>query len=256
MYGLTAEQVAAAKGAVVEQSRNHQQGAVGGVVSSDLNHPNALAGVEARSVAECSEAKWSNEAIAEPRNTRPEGSDSDRRGTPNVVPENLSESEKSLVNIICKGFKDSSAEATKKLLGEGRLPVEIIDRCIVPALDIVGKDFETGKKFLPQLLLAADTVSASFAVIKAHLEATGNAQESKGSIVICTVFGEHTPLRVVAERKFFTSRSRGSRTTTSGKTSSRPCSKTTATRSWIWGKMFPRKKWSRLFWRRTFSSLG
>ena len=142
VYGLTAEQVAAAKGAVVEQGRNHQQGAVGGVGSSDLNHPNALAGVEARSVAECSEAKWSNEAIAEPRNTRPEGSDSDRRGTPNVVPENLSESEKSLVNIICKGFKDSSAEATKKLLGEGKLPVEIIDRCIVPALDIVGKDFE------------------------------------------------------------------------------------------------------------------
>ena len=106
------------------------------------------------------------------------------------LPENLTESENSLINIICKGFKDLSPDATKKLLEEGKEPVEIIDRCIVPALDIVGKDFEVGKKFLPQLLLSADTVSNSFAVIKAHLEASGVAQESKGSIVICTVFGD------------------------------------------------------------------
>ena len=112
-----------------------------------------------------------------------------RREAPNL-PENLTESENSLINIICKGFKDLSPDATKKLLEEGKEPVEIIDRCIVPALDIVGKDFEIGKKFLPQLLLSADTVSNSFAVIKAHLEASGNAQESKGSIVICTVFGD------------------------------------------------------------------
>ncbi|MBR0496159.1 MAG: dihydropteroate synthase, partial [Treponema sp.] len=112
-----------------------------------------------------------------------------RREAPNL-PENLTESENSLINIICKGFKDSSPDATKKLLEEGKEPVEIIDRCIVPALDIVGKDFEIGKKFLPQLLLSADTVSNSFAVIKAHLEASGVAQESKGSIVICTVFGD------------------------------------------------------------------
>lgn len=106
------------------------------------------------------------------------------------LPENLTEAESRLIDIINKGFKDSSAEATKTLLAEGKPPVEIIDRCIVPALDIVGKDFETGKKFLPQLLLAADTVSNSFAVIKAFLESSGAKQESKGTIVICTVFGD------------------------------------------------------------------
>lgn len=106
------------------------------------------------------------------------------------LPENLSENEKSLIDIINKGFKDSSGEATKKLLQDGKQPVDIIDRCIVPALDIVGKDFEIGKKFLPQLLLSADTVSNSFAVIKAHLESSGIKQESKGTIVICTVFGD------------------------------------------------------------------
>ena len=145
VYGLTAEQVAAAKSGAL---------GIGGA------------------------------ATAEPQKARPPVA-----GTPKL-PGNLTESESLLINIICKGFKDSSPDATKKLLEEGKEPVEIIDRCIVPALDIVGKDFEIGKKFLPQLLLSADTVSNSFAVIKAHLEASGVAQESKGSIVICTVFGD------------------------------------------------------------------
>ncbi len=162
VYGLTAEQVAAAKSGAL---------GIGGAASAVAEQSGAM------------------KRTAEPQKARPEGSDSDRRGTPKL-PENLTESESSLINIICKGFKDSSPDATKKLLEEGKEPVEIIDRCIVPALDIVGKDFEVGKKFLPQLLLSADTVSNSFAVIKAHLEASGVAQESKGSIVICTVFGD------------------------------------------------------------------
>lgn len=155
IYGLTAEQVALAKGNAP------------GIGAPPSGVPNA-------------ERNGANSGSAD---------SPARKGVPKL-PENLTDSENSLINIICKGFKDSSPDATKKLLEEGKEPVEIIDRCIVPALDIVGKDFEIGKKFLPQLLLSADTVSNSFAVIKAHLEASGVAQESKGSIVICTVFGD------------------------------------------------------------------
>ena len=94
-----------------------------------------------------------------------------------------------LIKIIEKGFKDQAAEATEKLLAT-RQPVEIIDNCIVPALDNVGKDFEKGKKFLPQLLLSAETVSNSFSKIKETMENSGQAQESKGTVVIATVFGD------------------------------------------------------------------
>ena len=98
--------------------------------------------------------------------------------------------EKNLIDIIYKGFKDQSAPLTKKMLEEGAKAVSIIDRCIVPALDMVGKDFEKGQKFLPQLLLSADTVSYAFEVIKTFLKETGMAEESKGTIVIATVFGD------------------------------------------------------------------
>ncbi|WP_318743106.1 homocysteine S-methyltransferase family protein [Treponema sp.] len=94
-----------------------------------------------------------------------------------------------LIKIIEKGFKDQAAGATEKLLAT-RQPVEIIDNCIVPALDNVGKDFEKGKKFLPQLLLSAETVSNSFSKIKETMENSGQAQENKGTVVIATVFGD------------------------------------------------------------------
>lgn len=104
--------------------------------------------------------------------------------------EKVDNSEKQkLIDIICKGFKEQAGELTRELLRTMQ-PVEIIDDCIVKALDSVGKDFESGKKFLPQLLLSADTVSKSFAVIKESLDASGNAGESKGKIVIATVEGD------------------------------------------------------------------
>lgn len=97
--------------------------------------------------------------------------------------------EKELIQIIEKGFKDKAADATAKLL-EKNAPVKIIDNCIVPALDNVGKDFETGKKFLPQLLLSAETVGNSFLKIKETLAASGKEQKEKGTIAIATVFGD------------------------------------------------------------------
>ena len=60
----------------------------------------------------------------------------------------------------------------------------------MPALEIVGKGFESGKLFLPQLLMAAEAASAAFEVIRAALEKAGNAAEPKGPIIIATVKGD------------------------------------------------------------------
>ncbi|HOE07384.1 MAG TPA: cobalamin-dependent protein, partial [Treponemataceae bacterium] len=108
-----------------------------------------------------------------------------------------SSQEKTLKEIIIKGWTEEAAAAAEDLLsgktspsGKPLLPLEIINDHIVTALDIVGKEYETGKKFLPQLLLSAETVSKSFEVIKKHLASTGEAQETKGDILIATVHGD------------------------------------------------------------------
>ena len=76
------------------------------------------------------------------------------------------------------------------LLAAGRTPVEVIDGEIVPALEKVGKGFESGKVFLPQLLMAAEAAASAFEVIRAALAQSGTATEPKGPIVIATVKGD------------------------------------------------------------------
>ena len=98
--------------------------------------------------------------------------------------------ESPLKGAIVHGLKADAATVAGGLLATGIKPVEIIDGEIVPALEVVGKGFETGKVFLPQLLMAAEAASAAFEVIRAALAKSGTQSEPKGPIVIATVKGD------------------------------------------------------------------
>lgn len=94
-----------------------------------------------------------------------------------------------LMACIMKGYADQATKETEELL-KTCAPMDIVNNHIVPALDAVGKDYAAGKKFLPQLLLSADTVSNAFAVLKAALASSGEKQEVKGRIIMATVQGD------------------------------------------------------------------
>lgn len=66
--------------------------------------------------------------------------------------------------------------------------LEIINDELIPALDEVGKGFEKGTIFLPQLLMSAEAAKAAFAVIKDSM--AGKPREMKGKIIIATVKGD------------------------------------------------------------------
>ena len=95
-----------------------------------------------------------------------------------------------LTAAIVHGLKQDAAMIAGGLLSSGKAPVEVIDGEIVPALEIVGKGFETGKVFLPQLLMAAEAASSAFEVIRDVLAKSGTKTELKGPIVIATVKGD------------------------------------------------------------------
>ena len=100
-----------------------------------------------------------------------------------------------LTKAIFKGLKENAKAETLKLLtgsdgSEQMSAMDVINTRIIPALDMIGKDFEQKKAYLPQLLMAADAAKEAFAVIKAELEKKGVAGEKKGPIVIATVKGD------------------------------------------------------------------
>ena len=74
------------------------------------------------------------------------------------------------------------------MLAENKQPIELINQEIVPALDIVGKGFESKTLFLPQLLMSADSAKIAFEEVRKAMPAgEGN---TKYSIVIATVKGD------------------------------------------------------------------
>lgn len=101
----------------------------------------------------------------------------------------VSSDDRTLKDIIIQGRKEESAPKTIEML-KTVTPMEVVNEHFIPALDIVGDRFESGKIFLPQLIQSAEAVKKAFVIIKDHIEKSGEKKTSKGKIVLATVQGD------------------------------------------------------------------
>ncbi len=92
-----------------------------------------------------------------------------------------------LKSAIRKGLKSEAGRITKDLL-QNRSPLDVINEEIIPALDLVGKEFEEKTLYLPQLLMSAEAAKEAFEQIKSFLPA--DSADSKGIVVLATVRGD------------------------------------------------------------------
>lgn len=97
--------------------------------------------------------------------------------------------ELSLSESIEKGLKDRAHGAVTELIKD-KEPLVIINEEMIPALDRVGKGFEKGTVFLPQLLMSAEAAKAAFEVIKEQLAKNGMEEGKKGTVILATVRGD------------------------------------------------------------------
>ena len=93
-----------------------------------------------------------------------------------------------LHQAACKGLKEAAAAQAKAQADSGREILDIINGELVPALDEVGKGFEKGTLFLPQLLMSAEAAKEAFQVLKDYLPPAENAGEPQ--IILATVKGD------------------------------------------------------------------
>lgn len=93
-----------------------------------------------------------------------------------------------LFRAVMKGLVSEARDSMKKLLEDGSDPMEYVNAQLIPALDEVGKGFEKGTVFLPQLLMSADAAKAAFEVVKQHMQ--GKEKTVKGRVILATVKGD------------------------------------------------------------------
>ena len=93
-----------------------------------------------------------------------------------------------LMTSVIKGFKEKAGEITKELL-KIKVPLDLVNNEIIPALNKVGIGYENKTIYLPQLLMSAEAAKSSFEVIKEFM-ANGEKADSKGKVIIATVKGD------------------------------------------------------------------
>ena len=94
-----------------------------------------------------------------------------------------------LDEAIIRGLKADAARLAKIAL-ETESGLALVERHLIPALDRVGEEYETGKAFLPQLLSAAQAAQAVFEVIRTAIAERGGEPVKKGALAIATVRGD------------------------------------------------------------------
>lgn len=103
----------------------------------------------------------------------------------------LLDSERQLIEWLSDMNEDDAMSLAKKMLLEDNIsPIRVLELCRM-AMDIVGKRFEAGDYFLPELVLAGEMLDAVGAIAKPLIQQTDTSEAKKlGKVLIGTVHGD------------------------------------------------------------------
>ena len=93
-----------------------------------------------------------------------------------------------LKRAVLSGDDERAAELTKKALEEGIEPGKVLNEALIPAMEIVGREYEEGERYVPEMLISAEAMKAAMGVLRPRLVETG--VRLKGKVVIGTVEGD------------------------------------------------------------------
>lgn len=93
-----------------------------------------------------------------------------------------------LYEAVFKGDLGKAKASVQALIDAGEDPQSIIDNNMVPAMEAIGKEFEIGKVFVPNLLLSARAMKGALELLKPLMLAEQTT--TLGTVVIGTVKGD------------------------------------------------------------------
>lgn len=94
-----------------------------------------------------------------------------------------------LQSAIVHGMREEALVQCEKLLQN--IPTQdLIEKEIVPALDIVGRAYEEKRAYLPQLLMSAEAAKAAFSVIKKQIFKENTSIKKGKKVILATVKGD------------------------------------------------------------------
>ncbi len=93
-----------------------------------------------------------------------------------------------LFNAILKGKLEDAKAATQEAIDKGLDPQDIINGDMIRAMSEIGRQFQEGTAYVPQLLMAARAMKGAMELLKPLM--AGKSVETLGKVVIGTVKGD------------------------------------------------------------------
>ena len=94
-----------------------------------------------------------------------------------------------LINAIADMDEEGALALTRELLDRGATPTVILDDCRA-AMEIVGKRFEAGEYFIPELIRAGEMLKGISAEVKPHMTSAQADVKKLGKVIVGTVKGD------------------------------------------------------------------
>ena len=93
-----------------------------------------------------------------------------------------------LTQAIIDGDKARAVELTQQCLDEGEEPNAIVEERLVPGMAVIGEQFQCDEIFVPEMLIAANAMKASLAILEPLIAAAGI--KAPHTVIIGTVQGD------------------------------------------------------------------
>src|ERR1039458_2899346 len=93
-----------------------------------------------------------------------------------------------LGDAVVSGNAKAPLAITQQALTEGIDPLKLVNECMIPAMDEVGRRFECNEYFVPELLISARAMKAALELIRPLLTARGD--KPVGRVAVGTVKGD------------------------------------------------------------------
>lgn len=91
-------------------------------------------------------------------------------------------------HAVEQGEKELVVELVEKALDERIPPLDITEKALSQAMEVIGEKFGARKVFLPQVMLAAEAMQSAFQTIKKKLPQEKGLE--KGTVILATVKGD------------------------------------------------------------------
>ncbi|MBN2103725.1 homocysteine S-methyltransferase family protein [bacterium] len=89
---------------------------------------------------------------------------------------------------VLSGNSDEIEGLIQTALDSGHTALIINNEMLIPAIQEVGRQYDRKEVFLPQMILAAETMQKAFALLESHFQ-KGDVK-SAGKVILCTVKGD------------------------------------------------------------------